>query len=122
MDAKKFLKGSAYVRQADLGEDGERQYVIHGTDTAEFRDKETGVAANKLQLILDDGARLSLNDTNLKILLKAYTADTGRWEGQPVIVWWDSSVQYKGRTTGGLRLRIPKGHAIQRSLDEELGI
>lgn len=105
MDANNFLKGSAYIKRQDLGPDGERDYTIHDVAVAEFKDQR-GATEQKLQLVLDDGARLTLNATNLRALTKALSPDTAQWTGRSIRLWFDEGVMYAGRVIGGIRLRV----------------
>ena len=107
MNATDFVKGGEYIRKEDLEKDGERTYTIHSIDVAEFGDAKKGTTERKLQLVLNDGARLTLNSTNTRILIKHYTDDTAAWTGKPVVLVYDEAVQYAGRMVGGIRIKVP---------------
>ena len=107
MNANDFVKGGEYIRKEDLEKDGgERHDTIHSVDIAEFGDAKKGTTERKLQLVLSDGARLTLNSTNTRILIKHYTDDTLTWAGKPVTLVFDESIQYAGRMVGGIRLKV----------------
>src|SRR5262245_58791888 len=100
MDANTFVsKGGAFVKKDDLGRTGEKEYIIHDIDVAEFRDPKTGTE-RKLQLVLEDGARFTLNSTNTRILIKHYSNDTAQWKQKPVVLVYDESITYGGRMVG----------------------
>jgi hypothetical protein len=107
MDANQFLSsGGRFIKREDLGPDGEKAFTIQDTDTAEFNDN--GKIKRKLQIVVDEGARFSLNSTNLRLLIKNFTPDTNTWKNKSVILWWDEGVMFSGRSVGGIRIRVPR--------------
>ena len=103
-----MVKGGNFIKKEDLQDDGERPYTIQDVDVAEFGDASKGTTERRLQLVLDEDARFTLNATNTRILIKHYTDDTARWIGVPIILAFDESIQYAGRMVGGIRVRLPK--------------
>ena len=118
MRASDYVKSGNFVKKEDLQQDGEREYTIQdvdvdvdvdvAVDVAEFGDASKGTTERRLQLVLDDDARFTLNATNTRILIKHYMDDTARWMGLPVILAFDESIQYAGRMVGGIRVKVPK--------------
>ena len=49
--------------------------------------------------------KLSLNKTNTLFLIDEFGDESDNWEGEKVTVYNDKNVMYKGKRTGGLRLR-----------------
>jgi hypothetical protein len=63
-----------------------------------------------LALVLDLGTEektLTLNKTNLRILIGAYGDNTDAWVGKQVVAFHDPNVSYGGRTIGGVRIKVP---------------
>jgi hypothetical protein len=52
---------------------------------------------------------MPLNTTNWNIIEAVYGDDSDGWVGKVVEIWHDPSVMFKGKTTGGTRIRIPAG-------------
>ena len=52
-----------------------------------------------------------LNKTNGGRIAEMYGPTTENWAGQPVTVWFDPSVEYAGKRTGGLRVLIQQSQA-----------
>lgn len=50
-----------------------------------------------------------VNRTNFGTIEDAY-GDTDDWIGKPIEVYFDGSIMFKGKKTGGVRVRIPAGH------------
>lgn len=58
---------------------------------------------------------LIVNPTNWDILESAYGINTDDWIGKPIEIFFDTSVMYKGKRTGGIRVRVPQA-AIQAKI------
>lgn len=54
-----------------------------------------------------------LNATNWSILEEAYGDDSDGWHGHIVEVFYDTAIIYKGKRTGGMRVRIPSSSPNQ---------
>jgi len=52
-----------------------------------------------------------LNSTTIRVLEKAYGADTDAWRSQKVVLYVDPNVSFRGQVVGGLRLRPQKAKA-----------
>jgi hypothetical protein len=58
-------------------------------------------------LVFHNDKRMSLNQTNLRLMVKWYGPKPSAWIGHRVTVYRDESVMYAGSLTGGWRLRKP---------------
>lgn len=52
-----------------------------------------------------------LNSTNWAICEMAYGEDSDDWRGKKVEVYFDQTVTFKGKVTGGVRMRTPQAVA-----------
>jgi hypothetical protein len=104
MKATDFLKGNFFKEQDFVL--GSLTTTITDVAISEFA-KDGGVPERKLQIKLANDKLLNLNSTNLKRLVKAFGDDTEGWIGRTIELYWDDEVQYQGRQTGGVRIRIP---------------
>jgi len=50
-----------------------------------------------------------MNKTNATIISSVYGSDTDGWIGKEIVVYFDPTIQFAGKITGGLRVRAPKG-------------
>ncbi len=51
----------------------------------------------------------TLNKTNIKLLETiCMTDEADDWVGKQVVLYWDPTVDYMGKVTGGIRVRAPK--------------
>ena len=53
-----------------------------------------------------------LNKTNANILAALYGPETDSWQGKPVQIYNDPTIQYAGQITGGIRFRMPAQPAV----------
>jgi hypothetical protein len=88
MDVSKFL-GHAFVKVADVKANGTIRATITDVKLGQF---------GKLDITLDDGAKLSVNVTNAKILAGAYSSESDHWVGQ-VIELGVGEVEFAGKLT-----------------------
>lgn len=56
---------------------------------------------------------LVLNATNGQAIAILYGDETDNWLGQPIELYFDSSIMMGSKRTGGLRVRAPSGQAMQ---------
>ena len=108
MLATEFIKGGNYLDKAKLERDGEQAHTIRGVEIAEFKDAKTGLPDQRLQLELNDGVKFTLNSTNTRVLIKHLGDDTAGWINRSIVLWFDETVSFAGRMTGGVRVRVPK--------------
>ena len=50
-----------------------------------------------------------LNMTNATTISSVYGEDFETWPGKQIVLFFDPAVMFKGKTTGGIRVRAPKG-------------
>ncbi len=54
-----------------------------------------------------------MNKTNLQLAADVFgSPNIDSWAGKKIVVYWDPSVAYAGKLTGGMRLRKPTGPAF----------
>ena len=110
MKASDFLGGD-FIKKEDL-QDEDILVQIKNVEAAEFVDKQTAHIEKRLQLVLGIDKKLTLNSTNTKILVKRFGNDTNAWIGKTITLYYDESVSYAGRLTGGIRIRLPKARPV----------
>jgi hypothetical protein len=49
------------------------------------------------------------NLTNIYAIVAVYGEDYSEWLGKKIVLYFDPTVQFKGKVTGGIRVRAPKG-------------
>jgi len=77
--------GSVELRRVG-GEDGEEKPVMH------FR---------------EDVKSFIVNQTNWITIESAYGDESDHWAGKQIVVFYDPTIAFKGRRTGGVRVRVP---------------
>lgn len=76
------------VKLEDMpGDEGQQKWVLY------FREEAKGMA---------------LNVTTIRVLEKAFGADSDMWVGKKVKVYVDPNVSFGGKVVGGLRLMPPR--------------
>lgn len=64
----------------------------------------------------EGGKGLKLNKVNEEFMIEHFGDETDGWVGASIILYIDPSVSFKGRMTGGIRLKLPaQGADIQPS-------
>jgi hypothetical protein len=86
MDASKYLTGS-FLRVDDLKESGPIRVRITNISEGQY---------GKLDVTLDDGDKLSINQTNNRTLVKAYGRETDDWLGMEIELYL-GEVKFKGK-------------------------
>ena len=104
--ASDYLSGN-FVKKEDLFDD-DLTVTIVNVESIDFTDKDSGQVEHRLQLTFDNEKKLTLNSTNLQILIKRFGNLTQAWLGQAIVLYFDESVAYAGRLVGGIRIRVPK--------------
>ena len=63
---------------------------------------------------IEDAKPLVLNKTNAEIIAAIVggddnpAEDTDQWIGYKIVLYWDKTVQFKGKITGGIRVRAAR--------------
>ena len=98
-----------YLKAADVAE-APLTLKIAAAEKVIFEARAGKPADSKwvLSFSTDPIRKLALNKTNLSILAKHLGKRTGPWIGQTIEVYFDETVSYGGKLTGGLRIRVPR--------------
>jgi hypothetical protein len=111
-NANEFLGGN-FIKAEDIKASGPQIFTIEAIGECEFDSKKKpGTKERKLELEFIDGKKLTLNKTNIQVLVDAYGANTDAWKARPVILAFDPSVMFGSKRVGGIRLRLPKTTAV----------
>ena len=98
MDATQYLGGPNFKKE-DLG--SAVLLTISGTEEVCFDD-----GAKLVLSFRESDRRLPLNTTRLRAVIEvAASGETEDWIGRQIVVYWDPTVEYQGRATGGVRVR-----------------
>lgn len=104
---------SKNLKQADIG--AGQLATIHGIELVKFEGEE-GEEQRWVLHFKETPKGLSLNKTNIQIIEKICGSDnTDDWMGKQIVLYWDDTVTYMGKVTGGIRVRAPKS-AAEREL------
>lgn len=101
------LQSGTYLGAKDV-KDGDVTFAVRSAAIEEFEGKDGKKGERKLVLTLDEDPvqKLSLNDTNLTMLIAAWGKDARRWAGKLFEAYFDPTVRDpSGKKTGGLRVR-----------------
>jgi hypothetical protein len=97
---------SRYLRQTDL-EDGDAVVVtMKGVEKEKMPGDEDEIRYVLYFRELTKG--LVLNATSIRVLEKYFGSTSAEWVGGKVEIFIDPTVQFRGKITGGLRLRPVK--------------
>ena len=120
-DVSEFLSG-AYFKKSDFEDfEEDRALIIAGVEKVDFRGQD-GQPDTKLQLTFkDETKKLTLNQTNLKILVKNFGKSTSAWIGRTVVLYLDENVMFGSNAVGGLRLRVKKAKPAPETIDDAIG-
>ena len=106
MATLKDLFPSRFLTKEDIG-DG-KLYTIKNV-AVENVGKEDEPESKPVLHFVEIAKPFVLNMTNGQIVGAVYGEDLDNWPGKQIVVYFDATVQFKGKTTGGLRVRAPKG-------------
>ena len=122
MDISKYL-GSAFRNVADVKVNGPLRMVIVNVVEGKF---------DKPDLVFDDGTRLSLSVTNIRILARVYGTDGADWIGKEIELYVGET-EYEGKPQESILVKPisppikkrpppkPKGESDKRGdLDDEI--
>lgn len=102
------LKSSRFIRKEDVG-DKAVIVTIKSIDKINVAG-ENEAPSNRWVIYFEKMTKpMVLNNTNGQAIAKIIgTEDADKWIGQKVVLYFDPNVTYKGKTSGGLRIRAPK--------------
>jgi hypothetical protein len=108
LDVSADLAG-VYLKKSDV-EDGPLTFTITAVERVLFEAKAGRPAQSRVVLSFegDPLRRLSLNKTNLGIVVKAWGKHTSKWIGHTIDVELDEGVTFAGQLVGGLRVKMRK--------------
>lgn len=106
---------SKFMSKDDVAQ-GPRRLVVADARMETIKGQDNGADEDKAVLYFQeaDAKPMILNQTNWLTIEDAYGSDTDGWVGKPIEVYHDSGVMYGGKRTGGTRVRIPSGAAVNR--------
>jgi len=107
--ATDFLTGN-FIKKEDVQAE-DVTLTIANVEPVQFTNADTQQVDRRLQVTFNNDKKLTLNATNLQILIKRFGAHTQNWIGQAVTLYFDDNVTYAGRLVGGVRIRVPKVRA-----------
>jgi hypothetical protein len=111
--ASSFLGGD-YLKGEVLKASGPVRGTISGVTIDTFKGQNGKPDEQKLSCVVDLGTeekKVTLNKTNLRVIIGAYGDDTDKWVGRPIVVYYDPNVSFGGRTIGGVRVKVPTTQA-----------
>lgn len=95
-----------YLTKEDL--DGDTPTKILGIEAVEM-ENDNGATETKHVLVLEGLKPMVINRTNSNTIVEMYGGETDGWNGKPIVLFVDTTVQMKGKVVGGLRIR--NGHS-----------
>ena len=101
------MKDSLWLASEDLlAAEGDVEAIIESVLYAEGVELNGGRKENKFVIqFKGKQKRLILNNTNRKMLVRLYGAQTANWKGKPVTMYVDHNVKFAGKKTDGIRFR-----------------
>ena len=69
---------------------------------------EHGEEERPVMRFREDGKPLILNGTNWDVCEATFGEESDKWRGRTVEIYVDPRVKFKGKTVGGIRLRLPE--------------
>lgn len=118
---KKRKATEMYVSGSFLSKDDVPGPLPITITSVELETVGSGKDAEKRPVAQVDGApkpKMALNDTNWDFLVEEFDNDLDQIEGARVVVFVDPSVMFKGKRTGGLRLRLPEDGGFEDDEDD----
>jgi hypothetical protein len=99
---------SRYIKKEDLGANQAGLFTLAGVKRENVGTDDE--PQEKVVLSFDESPKgFVANMTNINILVAIYGDDYSQWLGKKIVVYFDPTIQFNGKLTGGLRLRAPKG-------------
>jgi hypothetical protein len=83
--------------------------IIASLYREEFESDEEGKKTKTIMAFEGDIKPIIVNTTNWTLLEAVYGEESDAWVGKPVELYCDPTVMYKGKVTGGVRVRISAG-------------
>lgn len=84
--------------------------IIAAVHREAFENDEEGQKTKTVMAFEGEIKPLIINNTNWTLLEAVYGEESDTWIGKPVELYCDPTVMYKGKVTGGVRVRIGQDH------------
>lgn len=91
-----------YLRASDLVKP--QLVTIERVDEEEMPDGEISVVVYFTEV----PSGIVLNKGHKVFLVESFSDETDNWVGHAIVIYNDPNVEYQGRRTGGIRMRMPK--------------
>ena len=98
IDARKYAGGN-WFDTSEIKEKGSGTFEV--AEVREF----SGDKGPRLVLVNTDGHSWELNTTNNRTMIAAHGHDADGWVGLSIELVWDPEVLYKGKRSGGVRIK-----------------
>jgi hypothetical protein len=113
------LLDSKFLKKEDLGDDEHLVTIKKVAKTNVARDDEPPKYKGTIQF--DEFPKpMVANTTNLNRIAKAFGNDTDSWIGQQIKVFYDPDVEFGGKITGGIRVRVPSPRSRSGGGDDDV--
>ena len=88
--------------------------LVMNTDTKQYEDKTVMYVRDSSNPALEADKGFIVNDTNWDAMdaMFGMTDESDNWVGHQVVIFCDPSVKFKGKVTGGTRIRAPQVPAV----------
>lgn len=97
---------SRYIKKDDIGAGA--LCTIRGISRENVSNEDN--PEEKVVLTLDEfDKKFVANITNIFMIVSVYGEDYSEWIGKKIVLYFDPTIQFKGKVTGGIRVRAPKG-------------
>jgi hypothetical protein len=107
---------SRYIKKDDLGANEAALCTIRSLTRENVGTQDE--PAEKVVIGLDEFDKSFVaNITNVYAIAAIYGDDYGEWIGKKIVIYFDPSVLFKGKVTGGMRVRAPKGTVQEAKQD-----
>src|SRR5687768_1466946 len=103
------MRESKFLKQSDIGVGNGSLMTVRSCEPHNVA-QEGAEPENKWCLTFQESDKpLVLNNINIQLCEQIFNSDdTDEWVGKKVVVYVDPTVAYKGKITGGLRVRAPR--------------
>jgi hypothetical protein len=107
------LLPSKYIKKDDIGAGA--LCTIRGISRENVGTEDA--PQEKVTIELDEfDKKFVANVTNVYAIAAVYGEDYAEWVGKKIVLFYDPSIQFKGKVTGGIRVRAPKGTTPDKDL------
>ena len=104
-----MLKKSKYLSKADVAEP--RVFTVRGLQEENVAMQDQAPEMKWCLFVEEDEKPLVLNPVNIELLSQFLGEETDSWVGHKFVLYFDPSIMFKNKLTGGIRVRAPKNRA-----------